>query len=64
MKLVEKPEEEPGAHHCNRENISYTIAYLKKIESGEEPVDIQDWRTTSGVLALQMQWLLSNIDSS
>ena len=55
---------EMGAHHCTRENISYTIAHLKNIESGKEPVELQDWLTNCGVYARQMEWLLSHIDSS
>ena len=53
-----------GAHHCTRENLAYTIQWLKEIEQGNESVDNQDWRTTCGVIALQLQWLISQADDS
>ena len=62
-KIEDKNPDELGAHHCTRENVSYTIAFLRRIEAGEEDSSIQDWRTTCGVLALQMEWLLSNFDN-
>ncbi len=62
MALQDMNSEEMGAHHCTRENISYTIAALKKIESGEDNIELQDWRTNCGTYALQMEWLLSHFD--
>ena len=61
--LIDKDEEEIGAHHCTRENVSYTISFLRRVESGEEDPSNQDWPTQCGVLALQMEWLLSNFDN-
>lgn len=55
--------DEPGAHHCTRENISSTIGRLRDIESGREDYRNLDVRTMCGVLALQMSWLLSLLDS-
>ena len=61
--IKDMDEKELGSHHCTRENVSYTINALKRIESGEDDVDLQDWRTQSGVIALQLEWLLSQHDS-
>ena len=54
---------ELGAHHCTRENISYTIARLKEIEANPEMVGFEDWPTNCGIYAMQMQWLLTHIDA-
>lgn len=56
-------ERKSGSHHCTRENISYTIAQLKVIEANPELADLEDWPTNCGIYAMQMQWLLSHIDT-
>jgi len=55
---------ESGAHHCTRENISYTIKHLEDLAAGREDIMLQDWVAMTSVLALQMKWLLSAIDES
>jgi len=61
--IKDMDESETGAHHCTRENISYTIAALKEIEGNPEIANLQDWPTQCGIYAKQMQWLLSHIDA-
>jgi hypothetical protein len=61
--LKSMDESRQGAHHCTRENISYTIGLLRMVEDGTRPVDLQDWRTQSGIIALQLEWLLGNLDN-
>ena len=63
MTIDDMNEKELGAHHCTRENISFTVGWLKSIESGERSPADQDWRAECGVLALQFKWLLSQLDS-
>ncbi len=53
-----------GAHHCTRENVSYTIAFLRRIQSGEQSVAELDWRTEMGIVASQLQWLLRQLDEA
>lgn len=52
-----------GEHHLTRENFAHTIAWLKRIEAGEENADDVDWRTSCGVLALQIECLLRRQDN-
>ena len=63
MNLKSKPENEIGAHHCTREEISHQISRLKQIQNGQLPVADIDWIVSSGVIALQFEWLLSCHDN-
>ena len=56
-------EKESGAHHCTRENISATIVHLEKIGCGDEAVELQDWISSSLIMAKQFKWLIANMDN-
>ena len=48
-----------GGHHLNQEEIAYMIGWLESVEDPASDVDLSviDWRTTCGILALQLRWL-------
>jgi hypothetical protein len=56
--------DEKGAHHCTRENVSYSIAYLRHLAAGDIDHTNIDWPVACAVTALQLEWLLSQLDES
>lgn len=48
-----------GFQHLDQEAIACTIGWLESVENPESGVDLDliDWRTQCGILALQLRWL-------
>ena len=64
MAKYETSADKPGSHHLTRENVAYTIQWLREIETGDAAVSTVDWRTESGILASMLDWLTSQLDHS
>ena len=62
MTVKDAPKETSGSHHLTRENVSFTIEWLRDIEQGSGTISTVDWRTQCGILAAQLIWLLSQLD--
>ena len=52
------------SHHCTLENITSTVAHLKEIQENTELANLEDWPTNCGIYALQIEWLLTQINST
>ena len=57
-------DEEPLSHHCTLENITSTVVHLKEIQENPEFANCEDWPTNCGIYALQIEWLLTQINST
>lgn len=64
MSCNAKPAEEIGAHHCTRENAAFAVNWLQDVADGKKDINNIDWVGECSVLAVQMKWLLNQLDDS